>query len=128
MKTRTVSIRGLFVLSIVLLFALLYVFERTRADRLQKQLSGLTAPLEEEIVRLKFDIRKRELAYQYAMDAIPPRFNRDWGDASTQELEVVPVGIRREAANLRNAKLKMDRKKEQLKELEGKLDAILQGS
>ncbi len=127
MNTRTVSLRSLFVVCILLLLAFLYVFERSRADQLQSRLNDMTAPIKEEIAKQQFNIQKRELAYQYALDALPPVLSDGLNRGEGLSSNSFPIRARRELANLRNAKLKIDREKNRLKVLQDELLRI-QGS
>ena len=80
----------------------------------------MTAPLKQEITRKEFSVQKRELAYQFALDSFPVKGQ----DALSEPLSLrdeSTVGLRRQAANLRNAKLKLDREKRQLESLQNEL-------
>lgn len=134
MKKSQLSLTNFLLVCLLVLFMGLYVFQSNKSRILEDRIISLTSPIQREIDQSKWSIQKQERQLQYARAALKPKL-----DSITQVDLIVsnglpslnlnpnttPTGIRRELANLRNAELKLNREKDRLRELEGKLDGML---
>lgn len=127
MRRQKISLGNFMLLCLLIGFIGLYVFESQRAHRLEVQLHALAAPLKKEIEKLEWEVSKREKAYEFALASFQADMDlqatyEDPGAASDEQF---PLGTRRELANLRNAKLKLDRERSRLKSLKDELENML---
>ncbi len=78
--------------------------------------------LRNEAAELELSIIKRELAYRYGLESLSSELKLADVFQSGIDSAEIPVGYRREFANLRNAGLKIEREKKKLQMLRNGLD------
>ena len=108
---RHFQLRTLLVLMLIAFLATVAMVEQFRSSRLQSQLTGqqtMTSAIRHQL----WEIKKRELALEYSRNSLA----KDQV-AFIQSGGTVPVGIRRELANIRNAELKLSREKDKLQSM-----------
>lgn len=88
------------------------VFERRRADNLELQLRVIRQPMLDAIAETESEIRKCQLQYDYALQEL--EFDHSFTSISQ--------GLTSEMANVRNSKLKLDRLREQLREMKTQIE------
>jgi hypothetical protein len=111
------SMRSLLVGCLILFLVFAATYERNRANRLAMQMDRLERPMTEAIQKQEWLIHKRELALKYAKDALPT-FE---GEYTGTDISGMPMGFRRELANIRNAQLKLSREEAELERLKKEL-------
>ena len=126
MNLKRISLRTMILLSLLVLFASTYLYERNRADQLQKKLDAVLAPVKQEIEATQSTIAKRRLAINFMQDSFANQTSVSQGSAAViGNLQL--AGQRAELANLRNAKLKLLRDEAKLQSLEQRLKEVEAG-
>ena len=103
--------------------ACMVVYERQRADQLAARVSQLEAPILNAIAQQKWVIAKRTLQLEYATKALESQLETTKNSSPAIEL-TMPEGFRRESANIRNSRLKLDREKAILKKMQVELEGL----
>lgn len=119
------SILTLVLCSLLIAMAFIAIYERNRANQLRKKLEEIRSTKLAAINQQNWTIQKRRLAYDYAVDQLDETWSSQSLDSNQfPTLVDLPVGQRRQLANLRNAKLKIDRDLSVLDEMKSELEKI----
>ena len=129
-----ISIKNMIVVSLIIFLLVALKFEQHRADSLQSQVAALQQPALDAIARQKLLVNQFELQLDYARKTIEPVIagaRAAGGEMADQNqlLEAgfpgtfqLPVGLRRELANLRNMQLKLERERTRLQTMIDEFD------
>lgn len=95
------------------------IYERNRANEIEAKSILVDSPEYREIVNQDWEIMKRELALKYAMQ----KYEKDKQKLTSLDdrSPEFSIGDRRELANIRNSKLKIEREKSKLESMRNAL-------
>lgn len=112
MRRFNLSLFSLFAIVTCVILLVVSLYERRRANEIESKSIAISSPEYRAIIEQDWQIIKRELQLEFALR----QFERDHGDsiADIEGVEILPIGGRREAANIRNSQLKLDREKMKL--------------
>ena len=124
MKRLRVSLLTLMLLSLVVGFLVIGAYERDRADQLQETIDSVHSAKVAAVNKQIQIVRKQKLEYEYNKNSLSSIESTAVSNIGIVSGSKPPVGLRRKLADLRNAKLKIDREQKKLDQLNLELDAI----